>query len=285
MVALVACTFATSPAAEHGHAPPVDWLERVNFYRASASLPPVAEEASLSAPVSEHARYMVVHDVLDHRQDRRQRWSTPGGATAAAVSNLAGSLSATEPDSWAVDVWMQAPFHALGILDPMLHRVGFGIYRKRDGRRIQTAAGLDVIRGRGNLPPDVSYPIVWPSDGTVVPIMSHTAEYPSPLASCPGYKAPAGLPIIVQIGDGSDTPRVEHTSIFDGARALEHCVFDEGTYQNPSREEQDLGRRILDARDAIVLIPREPLQDGCLYQIHVATNGRRLDWTFRVSAR
>jgi hypothetical protein len=46
---------------------------------------------------------------------------------------------------------MQAPFHALGILDPALQQVGFGIERAQR-RRIQTAAGLDVIRGRSTAP-------------------------------------------------------------------------------------------------------------------------------------
>lgn len=37
------------------------WLDRVNFYRATAGLPPVEEDPELSGAVSEHARYMVRH--------------------------------------------------------------------------------------------------------------------------------------------------------------------------------------------------------------------------------
>ena len=280
---LTSCLFllVTTPAAEQTTAA---WLDRVNFYRATASLPPVVEEPALSMPVSQHARYMVENNVIQHRQNRRHSWSTADGAAAAAASNLAGSLSSNEPDWWAVDVWMQAPFHALGILDPALNRVGFGIYRERNRGGIQTAAGLDVIRGRSHSPAAVTYPIVWPAHDMSVPIGTHLSESPSPLASCPGYRAPAGLPVIVQIGSGAETPRVTRSWISDGPTLLDHCVFDENTYRNRSRVEQELARSILAARDAIILIPREPLRAGSSYQVHIETGGRSIDWTFRVSA-
>jgi len=277
---LVVSSAVSMPRAENGE-PSSTWLARVNFYRAMAALPPVVEEPTLSATVQQHARYMVAHDVIQHSQNSRRSWSTPEGAAAAAVSNLAGSSSPMEPDFWAVDMWMQAPFHAIGILDPALQQVGFGIYRAPDGK-IQTAAGLDVIRGRTILPTTVSYPIVWPADGTTVPIGMHTTEYPSPLSSCAGYKAPTGLPLIVQIGAGAGVPRVTHTAISNGTRWLHHCVFDESTYRNRNGVEERLGRTILASRDAIVLIPREPLEFGLRDRVQVEVNGQQINWTFGV---
>ena len=257
------------------------WLERLNFYRAAALLPPVVEDPALSGAVLQHARYMVLHGVVKHSQKRRDSGATPAGAAAAAGSNLAGSIHSTEPDSWAVDTWMQAPFHALGILDPALQQVGFGIDRARSGR-VQTAAGLDVTRGRRTVAVSVSYPIVWPADGTSVPLTMHTAEYPSPLTSCPGYKAPTGLPLIIQLGSGTAVPHVIGSWLGEGERWLDHCVFDEGTYRNRDRVQQQLGRRILAARNAIVLIPREPLRSGSSYRAVIEVNGRQIDWTFAV---
>jgi len=257
------------------------WLDRVNFYRAMASLPPVAEDPVLSGAVLQHARYMVTHDEVRHSEDRRGPWATPEGAAAAAVSNLAGSTSAFETDSWAVDAWMQAPFHALGILDPALQQVGFGIHRARDGR-IQTAAGLDVIRGRGAAPAALAYPIVWPANGSTVPLAKHTGEYPDPLASCQGYELPAGLPVIVQLGSGGEVPNVTGSWFVDGTRPLDHCIFDEGSYRNRDAVQQRLGRSILRSRNAIVLIPRKPLTPGTPYRTVVEVNGRLIDWTFEV---
>jgi hypothetical protein len=257
------------------------WLERLNLYRAAASLPPVVEDPALSGAVLQHARYMVLHGVIKHSQNRRHSGATLEGAAAAAVSNLAGSIRSTELDSWAVDTWMQAPFHALGILDPALEQVGFGIDRAPNGR-IQTAAGLDVIRGRGIIAPSVSYPIVWPADGASVPLAMHVAEYPSPLTSCRGYKAPTGLPLIVQLGSGAGLPHVTGSWFMEGERLLEHCVFDEGTYRNRDRAQQQLGRSILAARNAIVLIPREPLRSGSSYRAVIEVNGQQIHWTFAV---
>ena len=270
----VVCTLAADT--------PATWLERLNFYRATAALPPVSEAPSLSGPVSLHARYMVVHDVIRHSEKRRHAGATAEGAEAAAVSNLAASLRADEPDAWAVDTWMQGPFHAVGILDPALTQVGFGIHREHNGR-IQTAAGLDVIHGRAaSAPASIIYPVVWPADGTTVPLSAGIREYPNPLTSCRGYRTPTGLPLIVQVGPGEGVPRVTGSWIFDGERALEHCVFDESTYRNGNKAQQRLGRSILAARDAIVLIPREPLTRGRSYRAMIDVDGRHIDWTFTV---
>ena len=259
------------------------WLERLNFYRATAALPPVSEAPSLSAPLTLHARYMVMHNVIAHSEKQRHSWATPEGAEAGAVSNLAGSFSDSEPDTWAVDTWMQAPFHAIGIIDPALQHVGFGIHRAHRGK-IQTAAGLDVIRGRAAVAPaSVAYPIVWPADGAAVPLAEGIGEYPNPLSSCNGYKTPTGLPLIVQMGSGERVPHVTRTSISEGERPLEHCVFDEGTYRNGNKVQQRLGRSILAARDAIVLIPRKPLTPDFRYRAIIEVSGQRIDWTFTVS--
>lgn len=273
------CVLAAAGAPDAESSP--NWLDRLNFYRASASLPPVTEDLKLSAAIGQHARYMVMHGAVKHVENRRDSWATPEGAAAAAVSNLAGSTSLTEPDSWAVDVWMQAPFHALGILDPALSQVGFGIQHARNSD-IQTAAGLDVTRGRRSAPPRVAFPVVWPADGSAVPLATHVSESPSPLTSCPGYEAPSGLPLIVQIGAGKEFPRVTGSWLSDDEGRLELCAFDEGTYKNRDAAQQQLGRSILAAHDAIVLIPRRPLRQGIRYRAVVDVNGRRIEWTFKI---
>jgi hypothetical protein len=278
IVLLVVVAAGPNPNADSGPG----WLERLNLYRAAALLPPVVEDPALSVAVLQHATYMVRHGIVKHSQKRRDEGATPEGAAAAAVSNLAGSIHSTEPDSWAVDTWMQAPFHALGILDPALQQVGFGIDRARSGR-IQTAAALDITRGRSTVPLSVSYPIIWPADGASVPLGTHTAEYPSPLTSCRGYKGPTGLPLIVQLGSSAAGVHVTSSWFGEGDRWLDHCVFNEGTYRNGDRVQQQLGRRILAAHNAIILIPREPLRSGSSYRAFVEVNGRQIDWTFTVS--
>ena len=278
LVSLCICAAAGAPHAQAGST----WLERLNFYRATALLPPVVEDSALSGAVRRHAHYMVMHEVIKHSENRRDTGATPEGAAAAAVSNLAGSTLPAETDTWAVDLWMQAPFHALGMLDPSLKRVGFGIEHAHTGK-IQTAAGLDVIRGRNAPASSALYPIMWPANGASVPLTVHVAEYPSPLTSCPGYQVPTGLPLILQLGSSGKALHVTHSWIMEGDRVLEHCVFDGRTYRNPDAAEQQVARRILAARDAIVLIPRQPLRAGSHYRAVVEVNGRLIDWTFGVT--
>jgi len=44
-----------------------------------------------------------------------------------------------------------------------------------------------------------------------------------------------------------------------------------------------LGRAILDSRDAIVLIPKEPLYPGETYSVSISANGKTTTWSFSVS--
>jgi hypothetical protein len=252
----------------------------VNFYRAMAQLPPVAEDPILSVGPFEHARYMVRHDVIKHAESPLDAWATLAGVAAASVSNLAASWR-SEPEAWAVDNWMQAPFHAVGILDPALRSVGFGIYRQNDGQ-IQTAAALDVVRGRVARADGARFPVLWPANGMSVPIGTHTSEYPSPLTSCDGYASPAGLPLVVQLGSGELVPTGTKSMIWLGKKPVEHCIFDETSYRNPNGADQQLGRAILAARDAIVIVPKYPLKPGATYRVTLESTGRKIDWSFKV---
>jgi hypothetical protein len=44
-----------------------------------------------------------------------------------------------------------------------------------------------------------------------------------------------------------------------------------------------LGRNILNARDAVVLIPRDPLTPGTRYTVSITVNGQTHAWSFTVS--
>jgi hypothetical protein len=178
---------------------------------------------------------------------------------------------------------MQAPFHQVAVIDPQLLQVGYGSYRET-GEGLQMAAALDVLRGLGAVPPSVHYPVKWPADGASVPLTEHWVELPSPLTSCPGYTTPSGLPIVLQIGSGELVPHVTAHSFRRGNTLLEHCLFDETSYINPDSGQQSLGRTILDFRDAIILIPRQPLTPGASYIVSITVNERTHTWSFTVSS-
>jgi hypothetical protein len=206
---------------------PGDWLGQVNFYRATANLAPVTENTSWSAGNLLHARYTVKTDTLQHDEDPANPWYTLEGQAAAQKSNIAASYGLQASQAWAIGTWMQAPFHALGILDPRLTQVGHGNYQEADGG-LQTGSGLDVIRGI-NYALAPRYPVFWPAHGAAIPLTYHWGSYPDPLASCPGYASPSGLPLLVQLGPGSLTPSVTASRFSRAGVPLEHCVFTEAT--------------------------------------------------------
>jgi len=270
---------AAPPGAAHSSG---GWLNHLNFYRATASLPPVTENSDWSDGARKHSAYMVKKGDLQHSENFYSVWYTSKGQAAARQSNLFLSFNRDDTDVRILDTWMQSPFHAVGILDPRLVQVGFGSYREAHGPAA-TAAALNITAGIQHTV-KAAYPIFWPGDGTSIPIGLHWGEYPSPLTSCPGYTAPSGLPLIIQMGPGDLTPVVSATSFTRNGQSLEHCVIDETTYKNPDRRQQKLGRSILGARDAIVLIPRAPLSPGTTYTASITANGYVYTWSFSISS-
>ena len=258
-----------------------NWLAYLNSYRSMAELPPLSENNGWSLGSHHHARYTVKNDVLEHGEDNSNPWYTPEGHAAAQSGNIMASGNLEAGDDYAVEAWMQAPFHAVAILDPALKQVGFGSYREADGG-LQMGATLDVLRGLGPVPAGVQYPVAWPADGTSVPLNLYWGEYPDPLSSCPGYAAPSGLPVILQVGPGDRIPEINSHSFKRGSQSLESCIFSESTYVNPDAMAQDLGRAVLAERDAVVLIPREPLTPGATYSVSITVDGQNYRWQFSV---
>ena len=277
----------SSPAAQP---PAVDagWLDYVNYYRAVAWLPPVTEDTSLSIAAQELAACIVASDKYHEWEWQFSPYCQPFPVfqKTARASNLYITSTPDAPDAEALATWIQAPFHALGMLDPALQRAGFGTDRDSNGA-VQMAAVLDVTGGRdsGNIATGV-YPVMWPGRGSTVEGGSYAADTdsPEPLSSCPGYPAVTGLPIILQIGDGQlTTVVVTNSSLKAGDVALETCVFTQNSYVSLDADEQAAGRALLAARNAIVLLPKQPLMPGSLYTVSLTANGQAYQWSFQIA--
>ena len=99
-----------------------------------------------------------------------------------------------------------------------------------------------------------------------------------------GYDQPSGPPVILQLGDGALTPVVGSTAFARDGQYLEHCVFDETNYYHSEPYIQKMARTILDQRDAIVLIPRQPLAPDATYSVRIDANGATHAWSFQTAA-
>jgi hypothetical protein len=259
-----------------------DWLARLNAYRSVAGLNPVQENSAWYDGCLKHAIYVVKNDTLVHAESPSAPYYTDEGNACGTSSNVvAGPLPASDTD--AIDAWMRAPFHGVGMVDPRLVQSEFAAYREADGG-FEAAAALDVIRGRigGFIP--TGYPVLWPGDQSSLPLTTYWGgEYPDPLASCSGYAAPTGLPIIVQLGEGFSVPQLTGASVTSGGVSLEACAFDETSYANPDANAQALGRAVLGIRNAVVIIPRQPLEVGHTYEASLSANGTTYAWSFSIS--
>lgn len=254
-----------------------EWLDYVIYHRALAGLGPVTENGDWSRGGELHAKYMVMNNVIGHSQSPSRPHYTPEGNEAAANGNVylmaATNYYGTYVD--AIDSWMTGPFHMLPIIDPKLAVTGFGEYAADFDRWHRYGATLDVHRGKGEVPPGVRFPIYYPRDGQHIPNLSYDGgESPDPLVACPGYTEPTGPPVALQLGTGDITPDVRRTSFRRGTTELAHCWFDETKYKSQP------GQLGLDVRDAIVIMPRQPLTAGESYDVTIELADATYAWSF-----
>jgi uncharacterized protein YkwD len=260
-----------------------DWLATLNLYRHLANLPVVTERTEWSAGDQAHATYTAKEDTVGHTEDPMNASYTAAGAEAAANGNVAGHSSPDQGFAWAIDTWMTGPFHALGILDPRLAESGFGIAHDSAGN-VQTGAVLDVIRGRSATVSAASFPVVYPADGTALPLDRYAGnELPDPLAPCAGFSQPSGPPIIVQFGSGTPTPLITDIMLTHDGTALSLCAYDANSYSNPDAASQANARNVLANRSAVVIMPKAPFTAGATYRVDMTVDGVSRSWTFTVN--
>lgn len=290
---------STTPAgAEPG------WLKRVNHYREMVKLPPIVEDPAASSGDRAHTMYIVENyrDSIErnglgaemHTEDPGRPGFTPEGLDAAKSSDMdVWSMRGVSNDAdgwgspdWSIDGWMSLPFHRMPILNPRLTSAGFGLYCESEA----CAAGLNLLKGsQGKMPPGAaaSLPIEFPPDGGTVAIRSFENEWPNPLTSCPGYEAPSGLAITLQLGNWMDTHLSEYSvarqNVDGSSTKIEACGIDSTSYSNPDAYSQDLGRNVLKSYGTVVLIPRAPLDKGAKYAVSMTANGKQYGWTFSTS--
>jgi hypothetical protein len=255
----------TTPAASPS------WLTRLNGWRANAGVTALTENTTWSAGDYNHALYMVKNDIVAHSETPGTPYYTAAGDQAARNGNIQVSSTTSTADDTAIDWWMAAPFHALGMLDPRLTSTGFGSYREvKSGW--QEGAALDTLRG--NSFSGGTYPVYFPGNGTSEPLLTYSGnESPNPLSACSGYSVPTGLPVFIQVGGNVSTTAGPVHSFTGNGVPLAHCVIDS---TNPSFSSS------LSSRGGVILIPRLPLVNGVKYVVALTVNSVPYTWSFTV---
>lgn len=263
------------------------WLEYVNQFRTMGNLPILTEASGFTQGSLNHSRFMVVNDeCCAHSENINNPLYTASGYDAAVNGNIFSSSWIGNDMQSAVNFWISAPFHLIGIIDPALTEVGYGDFRQEIGV-FHMGAVLDV-RSNANSTvdvPDSAFPTYFPGDGSETFIVRRSLpEWPEPLAhpTCAGFSIPTGPALMMMVGNGDKTPIVTSARVLENGNVVESCFFTEASYQNPNAYAQLTGRSILNQRDAVVIIPRRPLLGGATYRVEVTVNGEEHAWEFTV---
>ena len=269
------------------HQSGAEWQNRINRYRLASKLPPVYYNADWTYGAAAHARYIVNTGTLLPYEDPLSGHYTPEGNLAANFSLQMGQTTQNFSDAQVIDFWLRSPFQALSMLDPEWNQTGYGSYRAPGGL-YQTGAVLDVVRGYDPAPA-VTYPIYWPGNGVASNLKEYSgADNPDPLLfnNCPGSR---GAPIILQVGNGSNTVAFTTSTptivLFNGG-PIYHCAFSATEFSIPNDSDAtSYGKQLLDQRDAVVIIPTNPLANGSYtVTITLLVNNvqRTFTWSFTV---
>lgn len=265
-----------------------DWLNRINEFRVGSGLTPISSVIDWSAGAAAHARYIVNTSTLLPYEDALSPHYTPEGNLAANFSLQLGQTSSSFTDVQAVEFWMRSPFQALSILDPQWNQTGFGSYRDPLGGLYKTGAVLDVVRGFDPAPP-VAYPVYWPGQGTSTRLKDYSgSDNPDPRLY-PNCANARGLPIVLQVGLGASSVSLTTstpTVIRINNNPINHCAFTETDFTIPGdADATEAGRLLLGQRDAIIMMPTDPLAAGTYtvtVTVLVDNVQRTYNWSFTI---
>jgi len=247
-----------------------DWLGIVNAYRAQSSLQPVVENSTWSDGARNHSCWMLQNGIA-HDEHVGTPGYTSSGDAAGNAGNVAVSGSTGANARYFVDLWMTAPFHAVGVLRNSLQSTGFGLCTNTSTAPWKSAGTLDVIRGNDWGIPDPTVPVVFPGDGATTRLTRFIAESPDPRTFCGWSGRVVGLPLIALMP----------SSVSSASATLSGPSGPVGTCVLTKSNTSGVAKSILGGDNAVVVVPATKLETGA-YTVSVNSNGGTASWTFHV---
>ena len=284
--AALASSSRSHPAASAASTPA--WLAEINSFRTADGLSPVTDNPAWDLGIKHHltylqrtpAQYMTGQYASAHTENPASPYYTADGAAEASYSDLA--LGDAHSELSAIDVWLAAPFHAVGMLRAQLSQVALAVDPQSG------YAGLDVIHGLNYFLPPATQPILYPGPGTTTDLVTYGGELPSPLQTCHwSITGTYGLPLIVLL---TQAPSAQLSATLTGPQGTEStatgslCAVDEHDYYSSDPIYGPTGISILQSDNAVFLIPRHPLATGS-YAAAVDQPGQSpIAWSFSAQA-
>lgn len=265
-----------------------DWLATINRYRAAAGLAAVSDHPAWDLGLEHHltylestpSQYFTGQYQSAHTENPDSPYYSNDGAAEAGYSDLVQGAAFSPLQ--AVNEWLTAPFHAIGMLRAQLQQVALADAPSTGD------AGLDVIQGLNYNLPAATAPILFPGPGATTDLLTFGGERPDPLETCAWqHRPPVGLPLIIMLP--RDPARALSASL-TGPTGTESnangrlCVVDKHTYHSSDPVYGPNARYILNTDHAVILIPRDPLTVGS-YSVRIRQLGTPdIHWTFSAYA-
>lgn len=275
----------SSPSA--GASGTESWLSRVNDIREASGLSPVTANNAWVQGMDNHLTYLAKTPASYrtgqyqsvHTENPQSPYYTSSGAQEAGHSDIA---SGTSSDLQAINAWLSAPFHAIGMLRPALQQVAFA--RDSSGE-----AMLDVISGVNQNATPNSQPVLFPGAGSTINLSRFGGESPSPVETCnhvhPGADySDAGLPLIALLTQAPTSDLSVTLTRPDGSTVSSSspdlCMVDENDYTSSDSVYGPTGAQILSSDNAVLVIPRTQLTNGT-YSVDITQGGQSdITWSF-----
>jgi len=271
----LSCLAATGAAAAPQASPPyigpsAGWLTTLNYYRAMAHEPPLVDNPAWQTGTTAHSCYMLLNGIAHGETPGKPGYTVEGDA-AGQNSNVTVSSDINATERTFIELWMQAPFHAIGILRPGLQTTNFGTCRNSATTTWHAGATLDVLRGNPDPFRAPSSPILFPGDGTTTNLDVMSAETPDPRTFC-GWSGEVGLPIIAMMPEGFSGQPTGSLSTSNGP--VDTCILS-------SKNTSGTAQSILNGSNAVVIVPHAKLAAGT-YSASVSTSARSVSWSFAI---
>ena len=258
------------------------WLETLNYYRLSSGVDPVTENPAQSAAALKHSIYLAKSDpkyfsgqyLNPHTENPSSPYYTLEGA------NSGTNLTSIGRESDAIDSWMQAPLHAIGLLRDNLKTTGYATALNERTGVYHT--GLDVINGLVGQRKKI---ITFPGDGSSTRLYKFTGESPDPRESCgKDWKEFRGLPIFASFLSSPSrdiTGKVVTPSGNTLSPGTDLCIVSEYSWVSTDPV-ISYGIEIIRGEHMVLVIPKSPLAAG-KHSVTLSGSGMApLNWSFTV---